>query len=55
MDEKARRDKDNEGDRRHAANTDDEAKRDELARRRAENSERAALTKREREERWPVG
>lgn len=29
--------------------------RDDLARRRAEHAERPALTRREREERWPIG
>jgi hypothetical protein len=63
MDEKIRRDKDSEGNRRHASDTPDDKRddtrsdeqRDELARRRAGNAERSGLTRRERDEQWPVG
>jgi hypothetical protein len=55
MDEKHRRDDAHNGQTREASGAEDTDQRDELARRREEPREHPALTRREREERWPVG
>ena len=55
MDENPRRQNDSDGNRRQASNTHDDVERDERLSRRSESSERPALTRREREERWPIG
>ena len=55
MDEKPRRDDAYEGRAREASNAQETDPRDDLARRREQRREYPALTRREREERWPVG
>lgn len=55
MDEKSRRDDAAEGRTHEASNGDESGQRDELARRREPSREHPALTRREREERWPIG
>jgi hypothetical protein len=55
MDEKPRRDDAHNGQNREASNPEDTDQRDELARRREQPREHPALTRREREERWPIG
>jgi hypothetical protein len=55
MDEKPRRDDAHIGRAREASIAEDTDQRDALARRREEPREHPALTRREREERWPVG
>ena len=55
MDEKSRRDDAPDGWTREASNGEDTDQREELARRRDQPREHPALTRREREERWPIG
>jgi hypothetical protein len=55
MDEKSRREDAHNGQNREASNAEDTDQRDELARRRDPSREHPALTRREREERWPIG
>jgi len=55
MDEKPRRDDAYNGQTREASHPDDSDQRDEQMRRREESREHPALTRREREERWPLG
>jgi len=55
MDEKPRRDEGQDGRNREATHADETDQRDELARRRERSNEHPALTRREREERWPIG
>lgn len=55
MDEKLRRDDAHDGLTREASNAQETDRRDDLARRREQRREYPALTRREREERWPVG
>jgi hypothetical protein len=55
MDEKIRRDDGHEGRSREASNAGETDQRDELARRRGELGDRPALTRREREQQWPIG
>jgi hypothetical protein len=55
MDEKFRRDDAPNGQNREASNAEESDQRDELARRREHAREHPALTRREREERWPIG
>jgi hypothetical protein len=55
MDEKPRRDDAHNGQNREASDSDATEQRDELARRREQSHEHPALTRREREERWPIG
>lgn len=55
MDEKSRRDDAHNGQNREASDSDATDQRDELARRREQSHEHPALTRREREERWPIG
>jgi len=55
MDEKSRRDESHNGQSRDASNAEETDQRDERARRREQSREYPALTRREREERWPIG
>jgi hypothetical protein len=58
MDSQADRDEHDRGTRREASNdSSDEPseQRDELAKRRERQNDERSLTKREREERWPIG
>ena len=55
MDENPRREDAPDGRTREASNGDETDQRDELARRRQQSREHPALTRREREERWPIG
>lgn len=55
MDEKPRRDEGQDGRNREATHADETDQRDDLARRRERSNEHPALTRREREERWPIG
>ena len=55
MDEKPRRDDAHDDRAREASNTDETDQRDDLSRRREQSHEHPALTRREREERWPIG
>jgi hypothetical protein len=55
MDEKTRRDDARDGWSREASRVEETDQREELYRRREESREHPALTRREREERWPLG
>jgi hypothetical protein len=55
MDENPRRDDAHNGRTRERPYAEETDQRDDLARRREEPREHPALTRREREERWPVG
>ena len=55
MDERTRRDDAHDGRTREASSAKETDQRDEPVRRREEYHEHPALTRREREERWPVG
>lgn len=50
-----RHDQSGKSDERRAPDKDQHGDQDELARRREHSSDRPALTRREREERWPIG
>jgi hypothetical protein len=55
MDEKPRRDDAHNDQAREASHAEDPDQRDQQTRRREEPREHPALTRREREERWPLG
>jgi hypothetical protein len=55
MDEKPRRDEGQDAGNREATHADENDQRDDLAHRRERSKEHPALTRREREERWPIG
>jgi len=55
MDEKPRRNEHDDHPNRSIAGHREADQRDELAQRRDQPEERPALTRREREERWPIG
>ena len=54
MDESIRREERNDSERQRASQVDEE-ERDDLAQRREQARQRPALTRREREDRWPIG
>lgn len=55
MDEKPRRSEHDDHENREVPDRREADQRDELAQRRKQPNERPALTRREREERWPIG
>ena len=55
MDDKSHRDNTQNVPPREASDADEIDQRDDLARRRERSHEHPALTRREREERWPIG
>jgi hypothetical protein len=55
MDETPRRNEHDDQPNRNASGLRESDPRDELAQRRSQSKERPALTRREREERWPIG
>lgn len=55
MDEALRRGDDNDDRRRDAAQRDDERQREDASRRAPDANDRPGLTKRERDQRWPIG
>jgi hypothetical protein len=55
MPDDPRHDWSGKSDERRAPDKDQQHEQDELARRREHSTERPALTRREREERWPIG
>jgi hypothetical protein len=55
MADELRHDQSGKSDERRAPDKEQQYEQDELARRRQHSSERPALTRREREERWPIG
>jgi hypothetical protein len=54
MDDSTRREERNDGERQRASVSEDE-ERDELAERREQVRQRPPLTRREQEDRWPIG
>jgi len=54
MDDSTRREERNDRERQRASHLDEEHQ-DELAKRREQDQQRPALTRREREDRWPIG
>jgi len=55
MDEQTRRNENAPGNGRHASSDKEREERDDGSRQRERSADRSPLTKREREERWPIG
>jgi len=55
MDEQTRRNENTAGNGRHASSENEREQRDDVSRQRERPADRSPLTKREREERWPIG
>ena len=55
MDEQTRRNENAAGDGRHASSEKQREERDDASSQRDRSADRSPLTKREREERWPIG
>ena len=55
MDDVTRRDERKDEERQHATATDEREQEDELSERRKQTYQRPPLTRREQEDRWPIG